>query len=98
MGDKAASYFRPSGPIVMPSKEKIALNESDSSEQVSDLTAMNTARERDIIYDGEQYGDSETQGLANSLDIAVTGQEKTKKSFPTKIGMIIISIKLLIVL
>ena len=51
---------------------------------------MNTAKERDIIYDGEQYGDSETQGLANFLDVAVTGQEETKKSGLTKVGMIII--------
>ncbi len=70
-----ASGFRPD---VMPSKEKIALNESASSEQISELTAMNTARERDIIYNGEQYKDSETQSPANSLDIAVTGQDETK--------------------
>ena len=71
-------------PDLMPTKEKIALNESDSSEQVSDLTAMNAARERDIIYDGKQYGDPNAQGLANSLDIAVTGQEETKKIFPNE--------------
>ena len=61
-------------PDAMPSKEKISLNESASSEQVPELTAMNTARERDIIYSGEQYKDSDTQSPANSLDIAVTGQ------------------------
>ncbi len=71
-------------PDVMPSKEKIALNESASSEQVSDLTAMNTARERDIVYNGEQYSDSDTQSPANSLEISVTGQEETKKSFPNE--------------
>lgn len=71
-------------PDLMPTKEKIALNESDSSKQVSDLTAMNADRERDIIYDGKQYGDADTQGLANSLDIAVTGQEETKKIFPNE--------------
>jgi hypothetical protein len=68
-------------PDLMPSREKFALNESDSSEQVSDLTAMNTARERDIIYDGEQYRDADTQILANSLDVAVTGQGEAKKIF-----------------
>jgi hypothetical protein len=71
-------------PDVMPSKEKITLNESDSSEQISELTAMNTASERDIIYSGEQYKDSDNQSSANSLDIAVTGQEETKKSFPNE--------------
>jgi hypothetical protein len=63
---------------IMPSKEKIALNESDSSEQVSDLTAMNTARERDISYSGEQYKESETKNPDNSLNIAITGQDETK--------------------
>jgi len=71
-------------PDVMPSKEKIALNESDSSKQISELTAMNTARERDIIYNGEQYKDSDNQSQANSLDIAVTGQKETKKPFPNE--------------
>ena len=76
-----ASDLRPN---VMPLKEEIALNESDSSEQVSELTAMNTARERDITYSGEQYKDSDTQSPANSLDIAVSGQEETKKIFPNE--------------
>ena len=71
-------------PDLMPTKEKIALNESDSREQVSDLTAMNAARERDIIYDGKQYGDPNAQGLANSQDIAVTGQEETKTVSPSE--------------
>ena len=65
-----------------PSEEKIALNESHSMEQVSDLKVMNSAKERDIIYDGEQYGDPETRGIVNFLDVAVTGQEKAKKTWP----------------
>jgi hypothetical protein len=67
-----------------PSEEKIAMNESHSMEQVSDLKVLNAARERYIIYDGEQHRDSKAQGLANSLDIAVTGQEKTKKISPNE--------------
>ncbi len=67
-------------PDLMPLKERISLDESNSSELVSELTAMNTARERDIIYNGEQYKDSDTHSPANSLDIAVTGQEE-KKNF-----------------
>jgi hypothetical protein len=51
-------------------------------EQVSDLKVMNAAKERDIIYDGEQYGDPETRGIANFLDVAVTGQEKAKMNWP----------------
>jgi opacity protein-like surface antigen len=70
-----ASHLKPD---IMPSKEKIALNESASSEQVSELTAMNTVRERDISYSGEQYKDSDTHSPANSLDIAITGQDETE--------------------
>jgi len=65
-----------------PSKEKIALNESHSTEQVTDLKVMNAAKERDIIYDGEQYGDPETKGISNFLDVAVTGQENVLKTWP----------------
>jgi hypothetical protein len=65
-----------------PSEEKIALNESHSREQVSDLKVMNAAKERDIIYDGEQHVDSETQGLVNFLDVGVTGKETAKKVWP----------------
>ena len=61
-----------------PSKEKIALNESNSHEQVSELDSMNSAKERDITYDGMQYKDSNAKAPANSLDIAVTGQMETK--------------------
>ncbi|OPY52053.1 MAG: hypothetical protein A4E49_02000 [Methanosaeta sp. PtaU1.Bin112] len=67
-------------PDLSPSNEKITLDELNSSEQVSELSAMNTARERDIIYDGEQQKDSDASMPANSLDIAVTGQEETKNS------------------
>jgi hypothetical protein len=66
-------------PSISPFKEKIALNESHSTRQVSDLKVMNAAKERDIIYDGEQHGGPESQGLVNSLDVSVTGQEKTLK-------------------
>ena len=65
-----------------PSEEKIALNESHSMEQVSDLKVMNSAKERDIIYDGEQYGDPDARGVANFLDVAVTGQDNAKKTWP----------------
>lgn len=67
-------------PDLSPSKEKIALDESNTCEQVSELSAMNTERERDIIYDGEQQKGSDAIVPANSLDIAITGQEETKSS------------------
>jgi hypothetical protein len=64
------------------SKEKIILNESDSIEQVSDLTAMNAVKEREIICDTKQHGDPEAQGLVNFMEIGVTGQDKAKKIWP----------------
>lgn len=68
------------------SEEKIVLNESHSMEQVSDLKAMNAAKERNIVYDGEQYGDPETQGLSNFLDVGVTGQGNALKVWPGEMG------------
>ena len=62
-------------PQSSPSKEKIALNESDSKRAVLDLTAINTVRERDIVYGGSQNGDHDSEGLSNSLEISVAGQE-----------------------
>ncbi len=76
-----ASHLKPD---IMLSKEKIALNESDSSEQISELTAMNTVREREISYSGEQYKDLDTQSQANSLDIAITGQDERKNFIANK--------------
>lgn len=71
-------------PDPSPSKEKIALDESNSCEQVSELSAMNTAKEREIIYDGEQHKESDSDVPANSLEIAVTGQPEMKDSIASE--------------
>ena len=65
-----------------PSEEQIDLNESHSTELVSDLKVMNAAKERYIVYDGEQRGDPDAQGLVNFLDVGVTGQGGAKKVWP----------------
>ncbi len=62
-------------PRSQPSREEIALNEADSKRAVTDLTAINGQKEREIVYDGSQNGDPESEGLSNSLEISVTGQE-----------------------
>lgn len=64
-----------------PLEEKIRLNKSDSDHQVQDLKAMNSLLQRDISYDELQNGDPEAQGLANFLDIRVTGKEHSEKEF-----------------
>ena len=82
----AARQPHTSNPLIVysPLEEKIALNESHSMEQVSDLVVMNGAKEREIIYDGEQNGDPDAQGLTNFLDVSVTGQDEAKKIWPDK--------------
>jgi len=64
-----------------PVEEKIRLNKSDSHHQVQELKAMNALRQRDIFYDELQNGDPEAQGLANFLDLSVTGKEQSVKEW-----------------
>ena len=56
----------------LPSKEEIVLNESHSSEQLSDLKAVNKVAQRDVKCDTYQ-DNGETKSFANSLDVSVTG-------------------------
>ena len=69
------------------------MSESRSSEQVSDLTALNAVKERDIIYNGAQNGDSGTMEFVNSLDISVTAKSRRQKSGQAKDRKIMISRK-----
>lgn len=73
---KSGSGPIPLMPMPLPSKEEIALNETDPKRAVNDLTAINGIKERDIFYDGSQSSDPETQDLSNSLEISVTGPEE----------------------
>ncbi len=59
-----------------PAKEDICMKGSHARSQVQDLKAINSARQRDILYEEVQKGDTESQGLANSMDIQVTGGSK----------------------
>jgi hypothetical protein len=59
-----------------PVKEDIHMKGSHASSQVQDLRAMNSAKQRDIVYDEVQRGDAESQGLTNSMDIQVSGGAK----------------------
>lgn len=77
---KPRSAPRPPVPMTAPSRERIALNESNPHRALSDLTAINSCREREVIWEGGQEGDRESGGLSNSLAISVTGQEMNDKS------------------
>lgn len=58
-----------------PSRQSISLSSEDPSAEVSELVAVNSVRQRDIICDEEQTGDANDMGLVNSLGVKVTGQE-----------------------
>lgn len=64
--------FMPQG---QSSKEKISLEGPHSLALVSDLTAINAVKERDIVCNEAQNGDQNAMGLVNSLDVTVTDQQ-----------------------
>jgi hypothetical protein len=71
-------------PQTLPSEEKITLGRSHSVGKVSDLNAVNGVKKRDVVYEGAQDGDPEAKGLANSLDVSVTGLDQVKSDWPGK--------------
>jgi hypothetical protein len=72
-----ASSMMPSSP---PSKEKISLSGSQSRMSVKDLKAMNSVKERDVVYEDYQQGDPEARGLQNSRDIRIVGQDEPQEA------------------
>lgn len=60
-------------PSGRPVKEDICMKGSESKEQVQDLRAMNSVKQRDIVYEEIQKGESDPQGLYNSMDIQIFG-------------------------
>jgi hypothetical protein len=57
-----------------PSKESISLTELNSSCQVSDMTSVNSEKERNIVCNEVQDGDPDAMGLVNNLDLKISGQ------------------------
>ena len=60
-------------PRTPPTKQSIPLSSDDPSCQISDLTAINSVAERDVVFDEQQSGDPNAKGLVNSLGVSVTG-------------------------
>jgi hypothetical protein len=60
-------------PSKRPVKEDIRMKGSESKEKVQDLKAMNSVRQRDVVYEEVQEGEADPQGLSNSMDIQVFG-------------------------
>ncbi len=61
-------------PAKRPVKEDIRMKGPFAQSQVQDLKAINSVKQRDIVYDEVQRGDAKSQGMANSMDIQVTGE------------------------
>jgi hypothetical protein len=58
-------------PSDCPVNEEIALDSNHSQEQVRDIQAINSVKQRNIVYDDVQMGDAEHP--SNSADIKVIG-------------------------
>jgi hypothetical protein len=56
-----------------PTKDDIIMNRTNSTAMVQDLSAINSAKERDILYNDSQNGDPKYQGVLNTVGISVSG-------------------------
>lgn len=63
-----------------PSKKRIHMEGSSSRQQVEDLKAVNSVKERDLVYDDVQRGDVRSGGQSNCMDVQVAGgAERSQK-------------------
>jgi len=60
-------------PSARPENQDIRMKGSESEEQVQDLRAVNSVRQRDIVYQDVQKGEADPQGLSNFMDIRING-------------------------
>ncbi len=56
-----------------PSKKRIHMEGSSPRQQVEDLKAINSVKERDLVYDDVQRGDVRSGGKSNCMDVQVAG-------------------------
>jgi len=59
--------------LSLPTKDDIIMNSSNSTVMVQDLSAINSAKVRDLHYNDSQNGDPKYQGVFNTLGISVSG-------------------------
>jgi hypothetical protein len=69
------SHLSALGFVQPTSNEKILLNGSHSSAKMQDLSAINAAKNRDLLFTDLQSCDSQYPQLVNSLDIGITGKK-----------------------
>lgn len=58
-----------------PSKKEIHMEGASSRQRVEDLKAINSVKERDLVYDDIQRGDVRSGGKSNCMDVQVVGAE-----------------------
>ena len=63
-----------------PKKEEILMDSSNSTADVRDLSAINSLKQRDLLYKDSQNGDPDSLGLVNSQDISVSGKGNDKSA------------------
>ena len=61
-------------------KEGILMNSSHSIANVRDLSAINSLKQRDLVYKDPQNGDPNYLGLVNPQDISVSGKGNDKSA------------------
>jgi len=61
-------------------KEEILMDSSNSTANVRDLSAINSLKQRDLLYKDSQTGDPSYRGLVNSQDISVSGKGNDKSA------------------
>ena len=59
--------------LSLPTKDDIIMNSTNSTVMVQDLSAINSAKVRDLHYNDSQNGDPKYQGVFNTLGISVSG-------------------------
>jgi len=64
-------------PSSRPVNEEIAMTGAISKEQFGEIEAINTVKQRTIVYDDVQRGDGVDKG--NSMDIEITGKGQEKQ-------------------
>jgi hypothetical protein len=62
--------------LSLPTKDDIIMNSTNSTVMVQDLSAINSAKVRDLHYNDSQNGDPKYQGVFNTVGISVSGSGK----------------------
>ncbi len=62
--------------LVLPKKDYIIMNSTNSTAIVQDLSAINSANVRDLLYNDSQNGDPRYRGVFNTVGISVSGNGK----------------------